>query len=263
MRRTKGIAQNDYEIIRKEIVSIFEDNYRSYGYRRITAELNARGYHVNHKLVQRLMKEENIKCERHTKTPPDSGDTPFGTYSEHFGKKCEDLLNREFRAFECDEIWVTDMTRIKTGKLTLYLTIIVDLYNTEVIAYNISDEADLRTVLKTVRFAHYKHPNAKPILHSDRGWFYCADYYIDLLDSYGYTRSMSETGSCYDNAVAESFFAQLKKELIYPREWTDKAELSREIHKYIKYYNTKRIKKTLNYLTPEEYRSRSKDWMKG
>jgi len=256
MKRTKGIAKNDYEIIRKEIHAIFEENYRSYGYRRITAELDARGYHINHKLVQRLMNEEGLKCERKTKVEAES-DKPFMTYSPRFGEKGEDLLKRNFHTDRFGEIWVTDMTRIKSGDITVYLTVIIDMFNGEVVGYNISEEADLKAVLKTVRFAHYKQPDCRPILHSDRGWFYCATYYIKLLNSLGYLRSMSSTGNCLDNAAAETFFALLKKELIYPNEWTDFKTLRREIHKYIKYYNNKRIKKSLNYMTPVEYRLKS------
>ena len=263
MKRTKGIAKNDYEIIRKEIHTIFEENYRSYGYRRITAELDIRGYHVNHKLVQRLMNEEGLKCERKTKVSAEDPEKPFMTYSPRFGIIGEDLLNRNFNAERFGDIWVTDMTRIKKRDLTAYLTVIIDMFNGEVVGYDISENADLKTILKTVRFAHYKQPECRPILHSDRGWFYCATYYVNLLNSLGYLRSMSSSGNCLDNAAAETFFALLKKELIYPNDWDDLKSLKRDIHKYIKYYNTKRIKKSLGYLTPVEYRLKAENSVDG
>ncbi len=253
MRRTKGFAKNDYEIIRKEIREIFEESYKSYGYRRITAELNARGYAVNHKLVYRLMREENIKCEQRVSRETETTGH-FETYSKTWGKKGKDLLARNFKTDAFGQVWVTDMSAIMAGDILIYLTVVIDLYNTEVVGYSISDKPKLPTVLEAIRFAHYQYDSVRPILHSDRGWFYCSDIYINNLKEYGYTQSMAENGSCYDNAVAESFFAQIKTELIYPNEWEDEKTLKREIHKYIKYYNTKRIKKSLGYRSPEQYR---------
>ncbi len=253
MKRVNGIAKNNYEEIRREIADIYQENYGSYGYRRVTAELHSRGYNINHKLVLRLMREDDLLCNKRAKSVKEKKE-PFETYSQKFGKKCDDLVKRNFKADAFGQVWVTDMTQIKTKDLKVYLTIIADLYNGEIVGYSIDEEPKLRTILEAVRFAHYKHPDVKPILHSDRGWFYCADYYIELLEKYGYTRSMSETGSCLDNAAAESFFAQLKTELIYPGEFSDIRELARELHKYIKYYNTKRLKKSLGYMSPEQYR---------
>ena len=218
MRRTKGYAKNNYETLRKEIRSIYEEHYKSYGYRRITALLKERGYPVNHKLVYRLMREENIKCLQRKKSNNHPKD--FVTYSESFGKKCADLLKREFSTFRFGEKWATDMTKITINSGTsIYLTVVIDLYNSEVVGYSLSQKANLKAVFEAVNYAHMRYPKVHPILHSDRGWFYCTDNYISLLERFGYERSMSSTGSCYDNAVVESFFAQLKTELVFARQW--------------------------------------------
>ena len=253
MKRTTGIAENDYARLRILIRQIFEESYQSYGYRRITAVLKSRGYNVNHKLVYRLMREEGIKCDQRTKRPEEDA-ANFGSYSKRWGTKGEDLIHRNFEVKNFGEVWVTDMSEIRAGRYIIYLTVVIDLFNTEIVGYCIADEPKLKPVLEAIRYAHYQFGSAKPIVHSDRGWFYCANYYINLLNEYGYTRSMSESGSCYDNAVAERFFAQLKTELIYQREWKSEQLVKREIHKYIKYYNTKRIKASLDYQTPEAVR---------
>ncbi len=253
MKQTKGYAKNNYETLRNQISSIQSMCYGVYGYRRMTAALNEKGYHVNHKLVRRLMKEEGLlcKCRNKSKSVVLSR---FNTYAESFGKKGNDLLKRDFSADYFGVKWATDMTKISFDEKEVYLAIVIDLFNSEVVGYSLSDKPTLAGALQAINYAHMKHDDVHPILHSDRGWFYCTDSYIGLLKRYGYRRSMSETGSCYDNAVAESFFAQIKAEMVYPKTWSTVSELKKEIHKYINFYNNNRIKKELGYKSPVDYR---------
>jgi len=255
MIKTNGFAKNNYEELRKELLKIHNEN-NSYGYRRLTAEIRNRGYKVNHKLISRLMAEEKITSTRPNKKRSEEESTnTFNTYIPGFGKPGKDLLQRNFTAEHFGEKWGIDISEISFGKeKCIYLTILIDLYNSEITGYSISEKPDLTAIMEALLNAYKRHKHVKPIIHSDRGWFFCTDGYIRFLNSYGYTRSMTSTGSCYDNAVAESFFAQIKSELIYPTTWSTLDELKKSIHRWIYYYNHTRIKKKLGYLSPVDYR---------
>ena len=253
MNQNQSYSKDNYKEIRRVMSEIQKNTFNSYGYRRMTQALHDKGYTINHKVVQRLMKEEGLCCKKRCKqaeTPSKS----FSTYSKKFGKEGKDLVNRDFQASSFGEKWATDITEIHMTNRKAYLSIVVDMFNSEIVGYCISDEADLVSVLKALDHAHFKHPDVHPIVHSDRGWFYRTNAYIDMLRRNGYTRSMTENGSCYDNAVAESFFAQLKTELIYPRKWKYFKELCRAIHNYIEFYNKERLKASLGYKSPVAYR---------
>ena len=253
MRRTKGYAENDYSEVRAVMAEIQQNAYGSYGYRRMTRALQSRGYTINHKVVQRLMREEGIGCTRRTAAANES-EVTFSSYRKNYGKKAADLINRDFKAEHFGEKWSTDMTEIRMEDRKIYLSVVIDNYNSEVVGYNISDKPDLMSVLSAIGFARKCHGDVTPVVHSDRGWFYCTNAYIGILKKFGYKRSMTESGSCYDNAVVESFFAQLKTELIYTKKWKSFKELCRAIHNYIKFYNNERLKASLGYKSPVGYR---------
>ena len=122
MRRTKGLAKNNYEIVRTEMRKLFDENYGCYGYRRMTALLRARGYRLNHKLVLRLMRLEKLKCTQREKRHMNT--SSFDTFDKNFGKKCDDLLKRDFSTNSFGEKWVTDITEIAIDDKKLYLLLI-------------------------------------------------------------------------------------------------------------------------------------------
>jgi len=256
LKKTNGYAKDDYRLIRQLMADIQKESFGSYGYRRMTSALRERGYLLNHKLVLRLMKEEGLCCKLRKKQA-ELPEKKFDTYNKQFGIEGEDLLMRDFSAKSFGKKWVTDMTEITYGDRKLYLCVVIDSYSTEVVGYRISDKADLVTVLKAVDHAHFRYPDVHPILHSDRGWFYRTNAYMQMLERFGYKRSMTVKGSCYDNALAESFFAQLKTELIYPKEWKYFSELCAAIHSYIAFYNTERKKSRLGNMSPVQYRMKT------
>ena len=137
------------------------------------------------------MKEEGLlcKCRNKSKSVVLSR---FNTYAESFGKKGKDLLKRDFSADYFGEKWATDMTKISFDEKEVYLAIVIDLFNSEVVGYSLSDKPTLAGALQAINYAHMKHDNVHPILHSDRGWFYCTDSYIGLLKRYGYRRSCQQ-----------------------------------------------------------------------
>lgn len=236
--------------IKAAITDIFNKNYGRYGYRRITLELHNRGYKINHKTVQRLMKVLKIKSMVRIKK--------YHSYKGMVGKTAPNLLQRKFNATMPNQKWVTDITEFALNGNKLYLSVLLDLYNREIISYNISGHPVLNQVLDMLDKAFRKIPdNTKLILHSDQGWQYQHKKYQMKLKEKGIIQNMSRKGNCLDNAVIENFFGLLKSELLYLRKFTSMDEFRVELEKYIEYYNNKRIKSKLKGLSPVQYRIQS------
>lgn len=242
--------QEKYLFEKQEIKNIFHENHGRYGYRRITMELDNRGFHLNHKTVQRLMKELELKCMVRFKK--------YRSYKGEIGKIAPNILKRDFQSEAPNKKWVTDVTEIQMYGEKLYFSPILDLYNGEIIAYQIKDRPSLQLVtemmeevLKTLK------EDEKPILHSDQGWQYQHVKYQGLLNRHGIRQSMSRKGNCLDNSVMENFFGLLKSELLYLRSFESMKEFKKELEQYIEYYNNKRIKKKLKGLSPVQYRIQS------
>lgn len=166
----------------------------------------------------------------------------------------ENLLNRDFRATGHNQKWVTDVTQIRVKGKKMYLSVIMDLYNNEIVSYQMSESNDNPLVLNTVRKALKKRKDAyRTILHSDRGFQYTSHDYHDLLTKRQLRCSMSRKGNCLDNACVESFFSHLKTEALYPYDIRNLSEAQRRVTQFIRFYNHHRIQLKLNKLTPVEY----------
>lgn len=250
----KNINKPDkYDKIKNEIFSIFHENKGRYGYRRITLELKNRGYNINHKTVARLMNLMRLKSIQKPKRR-------YNSYQGSIGKVADNLLKRDFKATSPNEKWVTDVTEFNVKNEKLYLSPIVDLFNGEVISYNLSKQPVFHQVIDMLEKAFCKiPPNTNLILHSDQGWQYQMKQYQYLLKEKGIKQSMSRKGNCLDNACAENFFGILKSELYYikEKEYKNIEELEKDIIEYIEYYNNRRIKSKLNGMSPVEYRKHS------
>lgn len=239
-----------YKEIKEEIASIYHENKGRYGYRRMTMELHNRGFNINHKTVSKLMKELGLQCFVRVQK--------YKSYKGEVGKICDNLLNREFEAEKPNEKWVTDVTEFKVHNEKLYLSPIVDLFNGEVISYNLSRRPVFTQVVDMLEKAFSKIPdNTNLILHSDQGWQYQMKQYQHLLKEKGIRQSMSRKGNCLDNSLAENFFGLLKSELFYMKEYKTIEELETDIIEYINYYNNKRIKGKLKGMSPVQYRVHS------
>lgn len=239
-----------YKEIKEEIKNIFHENKGRYGYRRITMELRNRGFLINHKTVQRLMKELHLKCMVRIKK--------YKSYKGETGKVAPNLLNRDFYAEKPNLKWTTDITEFSLCGEKTYLSPILDMYNGEIISYVISDRPVLKQVLDMVDDAFRKLPkDVNLIFHSDQGWQYQHKQYQKRLSEKGIRQSMSRKGNCLDNAVMENFFGLLKSELLYLRDFSSMDEFKIELEKYINYYNYKRIKSKLKGLSPVQYRIQS------
>jgi putative transposase len=240
-----------YEKEKGEIIKIFNGNKGRYGYRRVTVEMKNKGYKLNHKTVQRLMKEMGIKSKVRKRR--------YNSYKVgNENRVAENILNRQFKASRPNEKWVTDITEFSLFGEKLYLSTILDLYNGEIITYEIKRRPVFDLVLETVKKAiNKKRKEEKVILHSDQGWHYRMEGYQKLLGENEIVQSMSRKGNCLDNAVMENFFGHIKSELLYIEKFRSMEHFISELKEYIDYYNNKRIKIKLNGLSPVHYRIQS------
>ena len=242
--------QDKYAQAKAEITAIFHENKGRYGYRRVTDELHNRGFNLNHKTVQRLMKELGLICRVRMKK--------YRSYKGEQGKVADNELNREFRAEKPNQKWVTDVTEFRLFGQKIYLSPILDLYSGDIVTYTISDSPNLLMVTTMLEQAFQKIPdNTGLLLHSDQGWHYQHKQYRKMLEEKGVKQSMSRKGNCYDNSVMENFFGHLKSELLYLQEFDSVEHFKAELIDYIDYYNNRRIKARLKGLPPALHRQQA------
>jgi putative transposase len=233
-----------------KIRDIYHNHKGRYGYRRITYALRATGLVVNHKRVQRLMGELGLKSKVRPKR--------YKSYKGEVGRVAENVLKREFTAKRPNQKWVTDVTEFKVNGQKVYLSPIIDLFNQEVVSYEVRTSVTLPLVTDMLKAATAKLlKHEKPLVHSDQGWQYQNQQYQQHLKENGLTQSMSRKGNCLDNAVAENFFGILKTEMYHNETFKDANELIANIKEYIDYYNNERIKLKLKGLSPIQYRSQA------
>ncbi|MFQ8723342.1 MAG: IS3 family transposase [Streptococcus thermophilus] len=251
----KQLDKNDKNHdIKDEIQAIFTEHKGNYGYRRMTLELRNRGFVVNHKKVQRLMKILGLSARIRRKRK-------YSSYQGEIGKKADNLIQRQFEASKPMEKCYTDVTEfaIPASSQKLYLSPVLDGFNSEIIAYNLSTSPNLIQVKDMLEQAFGEEHYENTILHSDQGWQYQHDFYHRFLEGKGIQPSMSRKGNSPDNGMMESFFGILKSEMFYGYEKTFHSleQLEQAIVDYIDYYNNKRIKVKLKGLSPVQYRTKS------
>ncbi|RAP75281.1 IS3 family transposase [Paenibacillus montanisoli] len=230
------------------IQSIYEEHKGLYGYRRIRDELLNRDYRVNHKKVQRIMKELGLKSIVRMKK--------YRSYKGTVGKIAPNVLDRNFKAQKPNEKWVTDITELKLFGEKLYLSPVLDLYNGEIITYTVASRPTYSLVSEMLNQAFKRlSEEDELLLHSDQGWHYQMKQYQHALKKKGITQSMSRKGNCYDNAVIENFFGIMKSEFLYLNEFESVDHFKLELARYMNYYNHKRIKARLKGMSPVQYRT--------
>lgn len=233
-----------------EISAIYHENKGRYGYRRITMVLRSRGFSLNHKTVQRLMRELGLVCRVRFKK--------YRSYRGEVGKIAPNLLNREFCAEKPNQKWVTDVTEFNLFGQKLYLSTILDLHNGYLVSYTLSQRPVLSMVTTMLEKAFEAIPDGTDlILHSDQGWQYQHKRYQQMLKCKGIRQSMSRKGNCLDNAVMENFFGLLKSELLYLQKFESMEHFKQELLDYLDYYNNCRIKVKLKGLPPALHRQQA------
>jgi transposase InsO family protein len=239
--------ERDDAALVEEIKAAHKAGRGAYGSPRVHRELRANGRRVGKKRVERLMRREGIvgrKRRRLRRT----------TDSKHSEPIAPNLLNRDFDVDVPNAAWVTDVTYVWTLQGWLYLAVILDLFSRRVVGWATSANNDRALALEALARATASRKPAVGLLHhSDRGSVYASGDYGDALLSIGAVKSMSRKGDCWDNAVAESFFATIKGEMIDHDEYETRAEATASIDEYIVFYNTIRRHSSIDYMSPIEF----------
>jgi putative transposase len=220
----------------------------AYGSPRVVRELRKQGRRVGKKRVERLMRREGIVAKKRKKFC-------ITTDSRHADPIAPNILHRDFAFALPNAAWVTDVTYVSTHEGWLYLAVILDLCSRRVVGWAASGNNDRQLALDALaRATSTRKPTAGLIHHSDRGSVYASGDYRDALDDMGATPSMSRKGDCWDNAVAESFFATIKGEMVDHEDFQTRAEATAAIADYIDaFYNVTRMHSTIGYVSPIEF----------
>ena len=182
----------------------------------------------------------------------------YRSYRGQVGKIAPNIIDRDFKADRPNQKWTTDITEFALFGKKLYLSPILDMFNGEIVSYDISTAPALPQVMNMLEKAFAKVKETKGIIfHSDQGWQYQHTYYQKTLKNHGIIQSMSRKGNCLDNSVMENFFGLLKSELLYLQEFKSLEDFEKKLYEYIYYYNNKRIKLKLKGMSPVEYRTHS------
>ena len=240
-----------YAELRRTITEIFVSNHRSYGYRRVQASLTRQQIFVSEKVVRRLMKQESLHAARPKRRR-------YRSYIGEISPAPENIINRDFHAAAPNEKWLTDISEFQIPAGKVYLSPMIDCFDGMVVSWSIgtSPDAKLVNTMLDTAIETVSECTDKPIVHSDRGGHYRWPGWLSRVENASLIRSMSRKACSPDNAACEGFFGRLKTEMFHPRDWhsTTIAQFIEELDAYIRWYNEKRIKISLGYLSPIEYR---------
>jgi putative transposase len=219
----------------------------AYGYRRITAELQQRGFAVNHKHVLRMMREDNLLCVRRRAFV-------VTTDSRH-NLPVYPNLAREMKLKAINELWVADITYIRLRTEFVYLAVVLDAFSRRVIGWALGRTLEASLAVAALRMALIeRQPEPGLVHHSDRGVQYASRDYTEILKQHNTTISMSRKGNPYDNAACESFMKTLKYEEVYRNEYRDFGDARANIGEFLEgVYNQKRLHSALRYVPPAEF----------
>lgn len=231
------------------------EEFPRYGYRRLTRQLHREGVNVNHKVILKLMRDNELLCKRkrsfvvHTT----NSNHPYPIYPN---------LAKELILTRLNQLWVSDITSIRMLLGFVYLAVILDAFSRKVVGWAISKRLDRSLTIGALKMAiEQRRPPAGCIHHSDRGVQYAAHEYVDILRSHEFLISMSAKGNPYDNAMAESFMKTLKYDEVYLSEYRTIHDVLENLPAFIEdVYNAKRLHSSIGYLPPNEFESR---WLEG
>jgi putative transposase len=230
----------------QRIIEIFEESRQTYGCPRIFDQLRKEGYTCGKNKVEKLMRENNIR-------PRTKRKFRVTTDSKHNLPIAANVLDRQFQVEEPHEVWVSDITYIPTAQGWLYLCVFIDLYSRMVVGWSMASHMQAELVADAFNMAIERTASPPIVVHSDRGSQYASDLFRSEIAKYNCIQSMSRRANCWDNAVAESFFATLKRELIFHESFVSRIHASTAIFEHIEiFYNKKRRHSTLGFLTPWE-----------
>ena len=248
--RKKPVSKREKENgqLVEEIREIHEGSRYTYGSPRVHAELWERGYFIGHNRVARLMRENRIRAKMKKKFK-------ITTHSKHRFPVAENLLRGDIKIKRPNQVWVSDITYIRSAEGWLYLCIIMDLYSRSIVGWSMEERLTKELVLKSLERACLRRTVERGIIfHSDRGSQYASNDFRALITGKGFIASMSGKGNCYDNAHAESFFHTIKTEEVYGNTYRTRQEAKLSIFEYIEvFYNRVRKHSQLGYLSPYQF----------
>jgi putative transposase len=246
-RSVSARERSDNELAAR-IREIDKEHDGRYGTPRVVEQLRKEGHFVSRKRVGRIRRQNGLKCRirRRFRRTTDSRATK---------RIAPNLLERDFTASEPNRVWVGDVTYVPTREGWLYLAVLIDLYSRRIVSFGMSSILDTHLVLSTLKRAvSDRKPSPGLIHHTDRDSRYAADSYLAAMKAARIVPSMSRKGDCWDNAVAESFFATLEKELLSKTPLMSRRHAMHAISAYIdNYYNLKRLHSAIDYLPPIVY----------
>lgn len=247
--RKRGTSSRSREnaALRERLLKIVQDSNHSYGSRRATKFLRSAGIFVNRKRVAKIMRENGICARLRHKMPK--------TFSVAGEPADNNILNRRFRVPEPNRYWASDITYIPTRQGWLYLAVTMDLFSRRIIGWSMDRNRSAKLVLDALQAAlRLRRPSHAFVHHTDRGTQYTSQECVALIARAGGISSLSRKGNCWDNAVVESFFATLKRELVEDENFRTRDEARLAVFEFIEgWYNPKRMHSTLGYKSPMEF----------
>lgn len=267
IKALKAKDDRDREL-REQILKIYKESHCTYGFKRITLEINKNKTNkINHKRIQRIMHELGIKGIRgkNSKYHSYKGDNGIEKNNLLLEKVIDEenhrtTFKRHFEATAPNQKWTTDVSEFKHKDGKLYLSPIMDMFDGSIIAFDISEHPDFNQTKRMIDKAFSQYDNLEGLIfHSDQGWQYQMKQYNMWLKARGIQQSFSRKGNCMDNSLMENFFGILKNEMFYGHEseFETLDDLRCSIEHYIKWYNEKRINVKRKGLSPLEYRQQS------
>ena len=248
--------ENPDSELKTRITELFKRFHERYGYKRITNELKKLGYIINHKKVYRLMQALGLKCVKFMRKS-----RKYNSYKGHVGKVAKNRLSRRFNTPVPLQKLVTDITEFKClGEEKLYLNPILDLYNGEIITFEIKKRPTLDLAMNPLNTAVEMIATRaihRSTIHSDQGWHYQHNQWVRTLKQNRIFQSMSRKATCADNSPMENFFGILKQEMYHGEALISYADLKHRIETYINWYNHERSKEKLAGMSPVEHRTHS------
>ncbi len=245
-KRGESPRKKQDRVLKEKILAIYAEYKQRYGSPRIHDELRDLGIRCSRKRVERLMRELGIRA-RHKRQ------FKVTTNSKHNYPVAPNLLNRQFQVNAPNQVWVADITYIRTFEGWLYLAAVMDLFSRKIVGWSMSEKISTDLAIAALKMAIRSRKPSKGLMHhSDRGVQYANHAYRKVLKKYAVTRSMSRKGNCWDNAPMESFFSTLKTECIDGKIYLSRTQAKREIFEFIEIdYNRKRRHSAINNMTPE------------